>query len=52
MKNQRILSYRLSQCLSKADLECVSATGFTHHWSGQASNQGAWDVTIDVTLDT
>jgi hypothetical protein len=51
MKNERILSYQLSQCLTKADLETVAGAGYTHSRTLQVTHRGAWDSEIDATLD-
>jgi hypothetical protein len=49
MKNERILSYKMSQKLSVAELQSVSA-GMKNNWTSMATYyNGQWDTTPDVT---
>lgn len=52
MKNERILSYKVSQKLSVEDLQEVSAAGMTSFLTANATHgaQG-WDPSIDVQVD-
>ena len=53
MKNQRILSYKMSRKLSEKDLQSISAGGMTNvaTANGTYSSQTGWDTGIDVTID-
>lgn len=53
MNNERILSYKMSQKLTKEDLESVSAAGMTSTTTahGSYSPQTGWDSSVDITVD-
>ncbi len=53
MKNERILSFNMSQQLTDDDLEGVSAAGFSSHFTGNGTYQkgSGWDGSIDVSID-
>jgi hypothetical protein len=52
MKNERILSYKMSQKLSVAELQSVSAAGLTNYWTSNATYSATgMDGSIDVTID-
>ena len=53
MKNERILSYKLSSQLKDDELAQVSAAGYTYYVSGGATYgpQGWDEPTMDVRID-
>ena len=53
MKNERILSYTMSQKLTEEDLQSISAAGTTSvaTANGTYTPQSGWDAGIDVTID-
>jgi hypothetical protein len=52
MKNERILSFKMSQRMSKEELQEVSAAGQTNAWTANGTyHGGAWDGCIDVSID-
>jgi hypothetical protein len=53
MKNERILSYNMSQKLTEEDLESISAAGISSHFSGTATcgPHAGCEGSIDFTID-
>lgn len=52
MKNERIMSYQMSQKITKEEMESVSAAGTTNSWSAQGTyRNNQWDGCVDVTID-
>jgi hypothetical protein len=52
MKNERILSYKMSRILSVDELHNVSAAGWTNYWTANATYQGGhYDGTLDASID-
>ncbi len=53
MKNERILSYNMSQKIADEDLNNISAAGSTTFMTanGSYSQAGGWDSGVDVTWD-
>lgn len=53
MKNERILSYTMSQKLSEEDLKSISAAGTTASGTanGTYNHNTGYDTSIDMTVD-
>lgn len=53
MKNERILSYTMSQKLSEDDLKSISAAGMTATGTanGTYNHNSGFDTSIDVNVD-
>ncbi len=52
MKNERIMSFKMSQVIGKDELKDVSAAGQTNAWTANGTyHAGVWDGCVDVSID-
>jgi hypothetical protein len=52
MKKERIMSYQMSQKITKEEMESVSAAGSTNSWTANGTySNGQFDGCIDVSID-